>query len=256
MRKLFLDLERAPTLGYFYDRYGVNISPTAIVDNGFIVSVQWAYDDEPVQSLSLRHIKKPLKSKDDKPLVVKAIELMDKADVVIAHNAIKFDLAVIAARCAVHGIKPPPPINVVDTLKACRRFFKFEANSLNAVCQELGLGKKFSSGGMDTMLACMKCDQEAWDTMLEYGEHDVTLLRDLYYKIRPFIKDHPNHNLTEPTLRSVCKNCGSHNMQARGVARTLTMEYHRYQCKDCGAWNRERKNCLDKDKKDSILTGC
>jgi hypothetical protein len=36
---------------------------------------------------------------------------------------------------------------------------------------------------------------------------------------------------------------------------TTTMSYHRIVCKSCGGWSTERKNALDKEKKDTIIKG-
>jgi DNA polymerase elongation subunit (family B) len=254
MKILFLDIETAPALGYFYQRWDVNISPDQVVHTGFMMCYQAAWNDGPVFVRSLKG-KKNLKPKDDRQLIKEVADLISKADVVVAHNADRFDLAYISKRLAVHGMKPFAPPAVVDTLKVCRRFFKFEANSLDSVCRELGLGRKFHSGGFETCIAAMKGSRKAWDKLLKYGKHDVKLLRDLYYRLRPWMKNHPNHNLFEPTLKSVCKACGSHKLQGNGWRITQTMRYRRLRCMDCGASNSERSADLDKDKKASILTG-
>lgn len=254
MRKLFLDTETAPSLGYFYGRYDINISPDQIVHNGFFLSFQAAWDDGDIFVDSLRN-KGKLKPDDDKSLVIKMAKLVNEADVVIAHNAHRFDLARLSARLATHGLRPFRPPQVVDTLRECRRHFKFESNSLDSVCRELGIGRKFHSGGFETSLACMRGDQEAWDKLLEYGKHDVLLLRELHYRLRPWMTNHPNHNLYDEGGASSCPNCGGYRLEYRGYYRTKTMRYHRFSCKDCGAWGKERKNNLDKEKRETIVTG-
>ena len=254
MKKLFFDTETAPTLAYVYGRYDLTVRPDQVVDNGFFLSYQAAWDDGKIFTGSLRG-KKNLTSKDDKKLCMEMANLIAQADVVIAHNADRFDLARLSARLVTHGLKPFTPPAVVDTLKACRRFFKFEANSLDSVCQELGLGRKFHSGGFETSLACMRGEEKAWNKLLLYGKQDVVLLRELYYRLRPWMKNHPNHNLYDSTLNSCCHACGKYDLEYRGYRHTPTMSYHRFQCKDCGAWGQERKNCIDKEKKDVITRG-
>ena len=254
MKILFLDTETAPSLGYFYGRYDLSIRPDQIVHNGFFLSYQAAWGDGKIFTNSLR-CKKNLKPDDDKKLVVAMSKLVSEADVVVAHNADRFDLARLSARLATHGLKPFEPPLVVDTLKVCRRFFKFEANSLDSVCQELGLGRKFHSGGFETSLACMAGDDKAWDKLLKYGEQDIILLRKLYYRLRPWMKNHPNHNLFNDGTKSNCHACGSIKINYRGFSRTATQQYQRYQCQDCGAWGQERKTVIEKDKKASITKG-
>ena len=46
---------------------------------------------------------------------------LDEADIVVAHNAKKFDNRVAAARFMYHGFLPPSPFKTVDTPLAARR---------------------------------------------------------------------------------------------------------------------------------------
>jgi len=57
-------------------------------------------------------------------------DLIDEADVVVAHNANGFDNKIAMARILSHGLTPPSPFVSVDTLITARRVFKFGANSL------------------------------------------------------------------------------------------------------------------------------
>ena len=257
MRQLYLDIETAPTIGAFYGRYDLSISPQQVIDNGFILCFQYAWGDGAVHVESLKD-KGKLTSKSDKQLVKRLAELLGEADVVVAHNADKFDIPVITARMACHGLKPFAMPKVIDTLKVCRRFFKFEANSLDSACRQLGIGIKGKSGGFDTSLACMNGDKKAWNTLLKYGKQDVVLLRSLYYRIRPWMKNHPNNNLYNEAARSCCHVCANEKIEYRGYAYTNTMRYSRYKCLDpkCGAWGQDRGNNLDKEKRATVTRGC
>lgn len=229
MNILYCDIETAPSLGYFYSRYKINISPDQIVEQGFMLCFQYAWNDGPVRVKSISH-KGKLKPKDDKELVLALADLVAKADVVVAHNGVRFDLAILSARLAAHKLKPFPYPQVVDTLKECRKHFKFGANSLDAVCQELGIGRKGHSGGYENTLACMQGDKDAWAKLLKYGKQDVVLLRELYKRIRPFMRIHPKGG------DGVCKACGSFHVSKRGFSVTARGYKQRYQCNDCGAW--------------------
>jgi DNA polymerase elongation subunit (family B) len=255
MKICYLDTETAPTMGYFYGRWDQNIRPDQVKDSGFFLSFQYAWNDGPVHVESLRHIKHGLTSKDDKDLCRKMVKIVEKADIVIGHNVKKFDIARLSARLASHRLKPVEPKPMVDTLAACRRFFRFEANSLDSVCQELGIGRKGHSGGFDTSLACMRGDQKAWDKLLEYGKQDVVILRDLYKRILPNIENHPNAGLITPRATFQCPKCESSRLQYRGYRFTVTMRYARFQCMNCGAWGSERTTDLDKEEKSYILRG-
>jgi DNA polymerase elongation subunit (family B) len=259
MRILYFDTETAPTKGYFYQRYGVNISPVQVTQNGFLLCFQYAWNDGEVFTESLSHIKNP-KPKHDAFLLRKLKSLFEKADVVVAHNAHRFDIGIVNARLAAHGMSPLAPVEVVDTLRVCKRFFKFEANSLDSVCQQLGLGRKFQSGGYETTINILegtteKC-ADAWDKLLEYGEQDIILLRDLHKRVKPFITNHPNANLHTSRTVPACHSCGSEKLRWKGYRRTHTMVYKRFVCKSCGAWGQERTNCVDKEKRQAIVRGC
>lgn len=249
----FIDIETAPSLGYFYERFDLRISPDQIVHNGFILCYQAAWNRGQIFSSSLSG-KKDLRPEDDKKLVVELVNLINRADIVVAHNAVRFDLARISARAAAHGMKPFRPPEVIDTLRACRAFFKFEGNSLDSVCQELGIGRKFHSGGYETTLKCLRDDAESWKKLIKYGEHDVKLLRDLYFRIRPFIRNHPNMNLYNGALEPLCRNCGSKKLSSDGHRYTAVGKRRRYVCDDCGSYSSERSSDIDKEKKEFILS--
>ena len=253
MRRIYLDIETAPTLSYHYGRHDLHISPDQVLTSDFILCFQYAIDDGPVHVESLRHIKRPLAPKDDKALCAKMVKLLSSADIIVGHNVKKFDLARLSARLAAHDMRPFEPKALVDTLTACRRFFKFEANSLASVCKELGLEHKGHSGGFETSLACMMGNQAAWDKLLAYGKQDVVILRQLYNRIKPWIENHPNANLLDPTAAFQCPRCESDALAYRGYRYTLVGKYRRFQCNNCGSWGSERKGDMDKEERSFIL---
>ena len=242
---LFLDTETAPSLGYFYGRYDQNISPDQVVHNGFFLCYQAAINDGEIFVDSIVDkvtTKRDLLPEDDRELVIRMAKLVEENDIIVAHNAVKFDLARLYARMAAHGLKPIRRPLVVDTLRVCRSIFRFEANSLDSVCQELGLGRKFKSGGFANTISCMRGDKEAWDHLLTYGVHDVKLLRDLYYRVRPWMTNHPNVGAISGNHSRVCPVCGSASLRYKGLNKTR--QWHTFRCKACG------HNCRGSSKAD------
>ena len=171
---------------------------------------------------------------------------MDKADIVVAHNAKKFDNRVAAARFMYHGFLPPSPFKTVDTLTAARRYFKFTSNSLNDLCQMLGLGEKPKTTHASLWHDCLNGDAKAWKKMVKYNNQDVVLLEKLYLKLRPYITNHPNVSIEKP---DGCPRCSGNNLQYRGYYTTNLTRYHRIVCTDCGAWSRERLPYKDEEGK-------
>ena len=74
--------------------------------------------------------------------------LFDEADVLIAHNGDRFDVRKAQARMVAYSMKPPSRYQTIDTLKAARKYFKFESNRLNDLGQYLGIGKKLAHYGL------------------------------------------------------------------------------------------------------------
>ena len=107
--------------------------------------------------------------------------------------------------------------------------------------------------GMDLWTGCMHGDEKSWKEMERYNKKDVTLLEQLYDILLPWVQGHPNASLYSDTDKPTCPNCGSTNLQRRGVARTAVCIYARFQCKGCGAWSRGRSNQVPKELKDSVL---
>jgi DNA polymerase elongation subunit (family B) len=174
--------------------------------------------------------------KNDKALASELRDLLDEADVVIAHNGDRFDLPKCASRILVHGIKPPSPYKTVDTLKLARKLFRYESNKLDDLCRILGIGTKLKHTGFDLWKRCMDGDSRAWALMKKYNGHDVyPLLEGLYDRIKPFAPNHPR--LTHYTRANACPTCQSANIQSRGFIVTATGKRQRIHCQDCGAWS-------------------
>ncbi|GAG32214.1 unnamed protein product, partial [marine sediment metagenome] len=163
--------------------------------------------------------------------------LFDEADIVIAHNAVKFDCRKANTRFIANGLKLPSPVKVVDTLKMARRDFAFTSNRLGDLGVFLGVGKKLKTGGFDLWKGCMSGHKPSWDKMVKYCKGDVRLLEKVYLKLRPFSRNHPNSGVYEGEMKCIC---GSTRLQKRGFAVTNAQRYQRYQCQSCGSWCRDK----------------
>lgn len=187
---------------------------------------------------------------NDKKIVKRMFDLLDEADIAVAHNGRKFDFPIIMGRGLVHGFSPPSPYHIVDTLDTARREFRFTNNSLAVLSRELGLTekgghKKFP--GFELWLACLKGEDAAWKEMEEYNRDDVVVLEELYLLLRPFMRGHPNV-VRHDEEGVFCPKCGSDNIQWRGYYYTKAgLCYHRFQCLDCGGWGKTRLSIRDRN---------
>lgn len=163
--------------------------------------------------------------------------IMDEADVIVAHNGRGFDFGRMNAQFIKWGLNPPSPSQKIDTKQVAKKVFGFESNSLDNLCQLLDLGKKMATGGYELWKNCMAGDTKAWAKMKKYNAYDVTLLEKLYLKLRPWMPNHPNAALFV-NREDACPKCGERGLRARGVYRSTTRTYQRFQCISCGGWAR------------------
>lgn len=238
---VLLDVETSPILGYAWQMYDTNI--LGVVEPVKVICCAWKQLG--AKNVSIRALPDYSDYKggivDDRQLVTDLWHVLDKADVVIAHNGDSFDIKVLNARFIANGLNAPSDYKSIDTLKVAKKYFKFNNNTLNELGQYLKEGKKAPTGGFETWTKCMAGDTVAWDRMKKYNVQDVDLLERVYLRLRPFIANHPNLNLISPLRVKVsefaCTTCQSLNTMKRGFSLTKVGRYQRYQCSDCGSWS-------------------
>jgi uncharacterized protein YprB with RNaseH-like and TPR domain len=148
------------------------ISPKKII----CISYKWL-DEDQVYTLTWD------KNQDDKFMLEQFIEVMNEADMLVAHNGDKFDLRWIKTRAILNGLTMLPNYNQFDTLKVAKKKFNFDSNKLNNLGKDLGLGEKIKTelGLWDAVI--LQKDKEALIRMCAYCEQDVRLLEGVYKKL-------------------------------------------------------------------------
>lgn len=237
-RILILDIETAPNIAYVWGAWKQNVGQNQWVQKSHIMSFAAKWLGEP------RIFYNECRKADDRELVRNIYDLLDEADIVVAHNGVKFDLPVVIGRGVVHGYKPPSPYYTVDTLLVARRELRLVSNSLANLCSELGLPEKKSHKkfpGFELWLECLRNNDEAWKEMREYNVADVESLEALYLRLRPYMRYHPNIAVVDDSNNVACPKCGSTNITYRGYYRSKSgLLYRRFRCNDCGGWGRVR----------------
>ena len=165
--------------------------------------------------------------------------LLNKADALISFNGINFDVKHLNAQFLLHKMKPPSPFKNIDLLRTAKSRFKFPSNKLDYIAQRLGLGQKTEHEGMGLWIKCMAGNKTAWRVMEKYNRQDVILTEQVYYKLLPWIKGHPNANLYHNGRR--CPSCGSPTLIKRGLVTSTVGTYIRYSCNACGTWSQGKK---------------
>lgn len=233
---VFIDIETSPSLGWVWGVWEQNV--LEVEQDWFMLSFAVKWNDSKTKVYALPDYRGYKKNKtNDRLLVLELWNILNSADIVVAHNADAFDIKKANARFLVHGLQPPAPYKTVDTLKLARSKFKFDSNRLDDLARYLGIGRKLATHGKKTWLGCMEGDEKSWRTMVRYNKQDVDLLYELYMRLRPWATNHPNLGLIKDRPNT-CPICGSiGKMQARGYLYTRTSKRRRYQCTHCGGWS-------------------
>jgi DNA polymerase elongation subunit (family B) len=193
---------------------------------------------------------------NDQGLCASLKAMLDEADMVVAHNAKRFDVAVMNARMAHHGMTPPSPYRIIDTLLVAKRQFRFTSNKLEHLAEMMGCTPKdghVKFPGFKLWEAVMQGNEEAWEEMRTYNIQDVITLEELYIKMLPWIPNHPNIAAYLESDRPVCTRCGSEHIHYRGHYMTQAGKYKRFVCLACGGWGRERTSVYPKELRKALM---
>lgn len=239
---LAYDVELSPSLGYVWGKYEQNV--LAYTQEWYLLcfSYKWL-GEKNIKVVAQPDFPEYEKDKtNDYRVTEKLHSLFDEADVVVAHNGDNFDQKKAHARMLYHGFTPPSPYRSIDTKKVAKKYFQFNSNKLDDLGEHLGLGRKVDTGGFELWLGCMQGDEKSWRMMKSYNRQDTRLLESVYYKLRPWIDNHPSLALMDGRP-SACPKCGSGPLQSRGTIKYAKVTYaRRYQCQECGGWSQERLN--------------
>lgn len=247
---LILDIETAPTVAYVWQAWKQNIGLNQIKENGYLMSfsAKWLGEEEVVYEEN-RH-------GDDRELVAKLLVLLDQADMVVAHNAKKFDIPTILGRAVIHGYAPPSPFKIIDTLITAKKEFRLFSNKLEYIAKMLGCADKKKHEkfpGFELWLQCLKQNDEAWAEMRTYNIQDVLTLEEVYLRLRPWMRQHPNVAVNMEADVPLCPKCGSKHIHFRGYYTTNVSKYRKFQCQDCKGWGRTRFTEYPKDKRKELM---
>jgi len=237
---LILDIETAPISAFVWGIWNQNVGTHQIKSDWFCLTwaAKWLFEDK-VYSAKLKP--EEVANQDDKRIMEGIWKLVNEADIVIAHNAVKFDIPRLNSRFIINDLCPPLPYQIIDTLTHIRRQFGFTSNKLDYVNKLLNLERKKETS-FELWDNCMKGDRKALKEMEEYNVQDVRILEETYLQIRPWIKPHPNMGLfilDETEHR--CPSCGSNELEEQGKCyNTSANIYELFRCGNCSSISRKR----------------
>jgi|TARA_R110001599_G_scaffold260797_1_gene461165 transposase-like protein len=214
-----------------------------ITEHQYIISwaAKWLYDEN-VQSDVVTP--KESKNRDDKRILKSIHKLLDEADIVVGHNGDRFDLRKLRWRFISQGMAPPSPFKIIDTLKVARREFFAPSYKQDFLTKYFKLENKIQTD-FQLWVDCEAGIPEKLEEMVEYNRHDVMGLEDLYLKIRPYIRNHPNLGVLMED--DICPTCGSKHLQeTSSVYLTSANKFPVYKCEKCETpYIRGKRNISD-----------
>lgn len=244
---LILDIETSPMQAYVWKRWKENISLDQTISEWFMLcwSAKWLGGDTFGDCLTPEEVKK----EDDMRICYSLWNVLNEADIVIAHNGNRFDIPKINSRFVINGFLPPAPYRQIDTLEVAKKTFGFSSNKLDALAGYFGIEHKDPTD-FNLWKRCMNGDTSALAYMLKYNMKDVEILEKVYLVLRPWIKNHPNIATITMAEDNVCPICGKNDLieLPNKFIGTNVSQYQVYRCRDCKAVVRGREKINEKVK--------
>lgn len=174
-------------------------------------------------------------------------ELINEADVMVAHFGAKFDFPFIQTRCLYHRLpivdlkkdKILDPWRISKFNLRCGRRLKALASQLDCKNQkdevELIYWQRSKCIGDNPYFL------EALEVLGEYCIQDVNTLHEITQLLMPLATHIPSAQTMYNDIM-LCPHCESENIKSNGYRYTKANKYIRYRCSDCGAWFRGSKS--------------
>lgn len=177
--------------------------------------------------------------KRDRFVVIALCELLNQADIIVAHYGKKFDNKFVQARLAIHNLPyfDNRSTKMFDTCLVARNSMKIGSNRLANLAQAMGLPEEKTSLTKTQWRRANDYCPEALTAMGEYCKQDVRTLFHVAQRLRPLAKHLPSWLILNGEEEKCCHACGG-GLQAKGEWATKSNVYERYQCTSCGAWQR------------------
>jgi hypothetical protein len=164
-------------------------------------------------------------------------DALDEADAVVGFNHINFDMKKMRGQFALEGIADAKPATNIDIFKTARQM-GFPSSKLDYIAQAFGIGQKVKHPGFEMWRDVLNGCPKAQRKMARYCAGDVRLTEEVYYRLLPYIQNHPHlHN----TPGHSCSNCGEDRLTSQGWKRTKHYRVQSLKCANCAAWTQGKR---------------
>ncbi len=229
-RILTYDIECAPATALVWGTRDQNVGLAQIVEPSRVLGVGYRW-------LGEREVSWVDERDGEETMLRQVHAALSAADAVVTYNGLGFDEKVLSWHFARIGLGPAAPSRHIDLYRTVRRRFRPLSAKLDFVAQELGLGAKVHTGGMELWRGCMAGDPRSWARMARYCRQDVALTEQLYLHLLPWLPATAHVGLLTGD-RDGCPSCGGTRLIRAGTTRAQTTAYALLSCRDCLTWVR------------------
>jgi len=254
---LFLDIETFPAEVYTFQLRDQNIPPGAVIHDSYMLcwSAKWLGESKVyMDSLPAHKTIYKVDPRNEKGIALSMWKLLDKADIIVAHNGDNFDNKWLTAVFIKYKMPPPSHFKTVDTCKASRAMGYQLSHTLQFLCEKLDIGHKLKHEGFSLWVKCGKGNMGAWKRMLNYNKKDIELLEKLYLRLRPHMKNHPNLAIYADKEGMHCILCGGVRFKKKGFAYSQVNKFQRYICLTKGCGKNVRGNKPIKTNREKVVS--
>lgn len=235
------DIETSGIVASTWNLYPESIPHGNLIHDWFMISVAWKeLGKSKVSAVSVLDDPKRFKKnhKDDYHVIKTVRDALDDVDILIAYNGNRFDTKMFNSRLIYHGLPPLPKIVYIDPLLEIKKIAKFTSHRLDFIATLLtGEGKM--STPPNTWNKAMNGDEAAIRLMVRYNKVDVKKLEQVYLKLRPYMKSHPN---IAKINTCNCPKCNSNRVKKNGLTiRASGARVQSYVCNACGSYFSDNK---------------
>lgn len=161
---------------------------------------------------------------------------LDEADATLGFNHINFDMKKMRGQIALEGIDDIKPPTNIDIFKTVRQM-GFPSSKLDYIAQAFGIGRKVKHPGYEMWNDCLNGCPKAQRKMAKYCAGDVRLTEEVYYRLLPYITDHPH---LRDRSGNNCPKCEA-PMTSQGWKRTKHFKVQSLKCTGCGSWSQGKR---------------
>ena len=213
---LIYDLETSPNVGWFWRAgYKQNIQPNQILKERAIIciSYKWLGEDQ-VYNLVWD------KDQNDKFLIEQFVEVLNEADLIVAHNGDRFDIKWFKTRALYHRIPTLPNYKQFDTLKIAKSKLYLNSNRLDYISKFLGFEGKISTTPDLWNKVVILNDRTFLKDMLDYCDEDVRQLEKVYNELKYLDNPKIHAGVLDGKIKQTSPITGSTNIEEVKIVTT------------------------------------